>query len=267
MCALDRASVAAAGERDAYELAADLGSRTEQATDSPIVLAEGDEPASDPSGELRVAPPSRRPADLVAQLLAPPDGARSIDDDTGSLHSLRRRAAEAKSNRLLLLGVFDFLLSPGVLVRWFKQSLGLAIILALSWWTVAFISNLSLGNMQLGMAAVIGLMLVMVFGTAWLAATWGTLTTVLQDTAQDIEPVQNWPEGYFGDDVRGLLLAVAAAVLAAFPGIAVHWLFRQAGDVTLLAAPLSLWILCPRAAKRAARSGGNDIQLRSLGMA
>jgi hypothetical protein len=148
----------------------------------------------------------------------------------------------------LVKGVFSF---PGyftVWPRWIAYSIWLAVVLVL----VNLSINLLINGMANGingagmaMAAVICIMLSSISGgSLWLGFS-GLLLSVLEDTSDGVDKIENWPETIFSN-LRASYFTFNALIFSALPGVALGSLFVSGGEPHgWLAAPASVVIFFP----------------------
>jgi uncharacterized protein YbaR (Trm112 family) len=159
----------------------------------------------------------------------------------------RRRSANVRRTHPLPLGrlvsgVVDFLAYSNVWPRW----LGYSLVLLIPQELLHFGFNQPLtANGTRSPGAVLALLAALVLLSVWFISICATLLTVVEDTSDGLDRVENWPEGYVFVGVGPVAMIFFGLVLSALPGGIICGAIRLEGDLSWLPIAIGVLILFP----------------------
>jgi phage FluMu protein Com len=159
---------------------------------------------------------------------------RYNDDDMLGGGQVNSKSADAWKRAPFLYGLVEFLFYVSTLPSWIMLGVGAGVVLVLGNTALAFAQDPSPGT-QLG--AVLLSMLFSVTMGVFIAPFFGACLAIVQETANGVKEVQNWPDGNVTEWFFGSLYIPAAAFVAGLPGFALAT-FLLTGGMSLLFAPL-----------------------------
>ncbi len=150
----------------------------------------------------------------------------------------------------MVSGVAGLFRERSIWRRWLAYSAVLMVSLGLFDFSIFEIRQFAAAHEKVPVPAAVGLALV-VFAAGILAALWfmsiaRTLLAILDDAAEGLDRVENWPEGNILGGIWGALTIFYALVLSLVPGSALCTLIGGlVEDAWLVVPPLSVLLLFP----------------------
>jgi hypothetical protein len=191
--------------------------------------------SEDDGVELRIEPTFERPQ-LEKPVLP------VIEKERKPRRSAAIRRARPLPLERLVSGVANFLWYSNVWPRW----LGYSIVLLIPLELLHFGFNQPLTpNGTRSAGAVVALLAALVQLSVWFISICATLLTVLDDTSEGLDRVENWPEGYVFVSVRPVAMIFFGLLLSVLPGGVICGAIRLEGDLSWLPIAISVLILFP----------------------
>jgi len=161
------------------------------------------------------------------------DGRYDNDDMLGG-GQVNAKSPDAWKRAPFLYGIVEFLIYVSTLPSWLGLGLAAGVVLVLGNTVIAFAADPSPGK-QLG-----AMLLSMFFAVSmglFMATFCGACLAIVQETANGMKEVENWPDANITEWFFGSLYIPAAAFVAGLPGFATAT-FLLTGGMPLLFAPL-----------------------------
>jgi uncharacterized CHY-type Zn-finger protein len=185
--------------------------------------------------ELQIEPTFERPQ--IEKPVLP-----AIDDKRKPRRSAAARRAKPLPLERLVSGVADFLRYSNVWPRW----LGYSIVLLIPLELLHFGFNQPLNpNGTRSAGAVLALLAALVQLSVWFISICGILLTVIDDTSDGLDRVENWPERYLFNGVRPAAMIFFGLVLSVLPGGVICGAIGLEGDLSWVPIAISVLILFP----------------------
>jgi hypothetical protein len=159
---------------------------------------------------------------------------RYDDDDMLGGGQVNSKSPDAWKRAPFLYGIVEFLIYVSTLPSWIGLGFAAGVVLVLGNTLVSFAQDASAEKQ------VFAVLLSMFFAVSlglFMAPFFGACLAIVQETANGIKEVENWPDANVTEWFFGSLFIPAAAFVAGLPGFAVAT-FLAAGGMPLILAPL-----------------------------
>jgi len=175
--------------------------------------------------------------------IAPGDGGAADEADGGGIARVRR----AGPRWPLVRGIVSFLWYEATWPRLIGLTFGLLVVLFPVLWSVSLMKTPVAGLANA--APLVGAMVLLGVGglccTMWAVVASAFLMTIIQDTAEGSDRVEDWPEAIFADWAGDILFFFSSVCVSILPGVAFVQISGYIGPLSGLIVPASALLLFP----------------------